>query len=215
MKKMHALVVGATGATGQEIVKFLLKDASFNKVSIFVRKKTNLRHKKLIIHKINFSKINEYQGLLKGDVLFSCLGTTRKAAGNKKNQYLVDYTYQYEFAVFASKNKVGCYSLISSVGANKNSIFFYPKIKGALEEAVKNLNFNKIQIFRPPSLIRQTDLIRSSEKKSIKFVQILNKFGFLKSFKPLPVEFLAKKMVEESLLNKKTCVKTYKPEECY
>ena len=80
---------------------------------------------------------------------------------------------------------------------------------------LKNLNFNKIQIFRPPSLIRQTELIRSSEKKSIKFVQILNKFGFLKSFKPLPVEFLAKKMVEESLLNKKTCVKTYKPEECY
>ena len=212
---MHALVIGATGATGQEIVKFLLKEPDFNKVSIFVRRKINIKHKKLIVHKINFSKLNEYKHLLKGDVLFSCLGTTRKESGGKKNQYLVDYTYQYVFAGFASKNKVSCYSLVSSVGANKNSFFFYPKIKGTLEDAVKNLEFKKIQIFQPPALIRQKELIRSSEKKSIKFIRILNTFGFLKSFKPLPVEFLAKKMVKESLLNKKENIKTYKPKECF
>ena len=37
MKKLGALVIGATGATGQEIVSQLLRDDSFNSVSIFVR----------------------------------------------------------------------------------------------------------------------------------------------------------------------------------
>ena len=58
------------------------------------------------------------------------LGTTIKDAGSKDKQFLVDYTYQYEFAKIACKNGVETLSLISSIGANKKSLFFYPKIKG-------------------------------------------------------------------------------------
>ena len=157
MKKLHALVLGATGATGQEMVKLLLEDCNFSKVSIFVRRAINIDHKKLIVHKINFSRLREYKSLVKGDVLFSALGTTKQEAGGKKEQFLVDYTYQYEFAKMASENGVSHYSLVSSIGANKKSLFFYPKIKGDLEESVKSLQFKKIQIFQPPSLIRQPE----------------------------------------------------------
>ena len=124
MKKLHALVLGATGATGQEMVKLLLEDCNFSKVSIFVRRAINIDHKKLIVHKINFSRLREYKSLVKGDVLFSALGTTKQEAGGKKEQFLVDYTYQYEFAKIASENSVSHYSLVSSIGANKHSFFF-------------------------------------------------------------------------------------------
>ena len=87
MKKLHALVLGATGATGQEIVKLLLQDSNFIKVSIFVRKTINIKHEKLIIHKINFLRLSEYKDLLYGDIFFSALGTTRKDAGSKKKQF--------------------------------------------------------------------------------------------------------------------------------
>ena len=102
------------------------------------------------------------------DYLFSCLGTTLKEAGSKEKQYLVDYTYQYEFAKIAAENGVPTYSLISSTGANENSPFFYPKIKGKLEQAIKKLSFKSIQIFQPPTLIRQEGLIRMGEKIGIK-----------------------------------------------
>ena len=199
MKKLHALVLGASGATGRELVKLLLDDSNFNQVSIFVRTVPKTSDKKLKIHKIDFSKLIEYKDLIKGDILFSALGTTKKDAGGKKEQYLVDYTYQYEFAKMASENGVANYSLVSSTGANSNSSFFYPKIKGELEESVKKLNFKKIDIFQPPMLIRQPDLMRSGEKSGIKFLNAVNKIGFLKSQKPLNVKDLALKMIKEAL----------------
>lgn len=91
---MKAIVIGATGATGREIVNLLLKDSNFSNVSCFVRTPPNIKHEKLTIHKINFSKISEYKNLIAADVIFSALGTTVKNAGSKKQQYLVDYTYQ-------------------------------------------------------------------------------------------------------------------------
>ena len=199
MKKLHALVLGASGATGRELVKLLLDDSNFSQVSIFVRTDPKISDKKLTIHKIDFAKLEEYKDLIKGDILFSALGTTKKEAGGKKEQYLVDYTYQYEFAKMASDNGVTNYSLVSSTGANSNSSFFYPKIKGELEESVKKLNFKKIDIFQPPMLIRQPDLMRSGEKSGIKFLNAVNKIGILKSQKPLNVKDLALKMIKEAL----------------
>ena len=215
MKKLHALVLGATGATGKEMVKLLLEDPNFSKVSLFVRRKIHIDHEKLTIHKIDFSRLNEYNSLVKGDILFSLLGTTKKEAGGKKEQFLVDYTYQYKFAKIASENSVSHYSLVSSIGANKNSFFFYPKIKGSLESSVKNLRFNKIHIFQPPSLIRQPELIRLGEKYSISFLQVINKLGLFRSFKPLLVLDLAMKMINESLNNKREGITIYKSKDLY
>ena len=211
MNKRHALVLGATGATGQELVRLLLDDTNYDKVSIFVRRKVDLEHTKLNINVIDFSKLNEYKDLVKGDVLFSALGTTLKDAGSKDSQYLVDYTYQYEFAKMASNNGVSTYSLVSSLGANENTPFSYPKIKGKLEESVKQLDFKTIQIFQPPSLIRQPELMRSGEKVSVKLFQKLNNIGMLKSLKPMPVTILASKMISESNTARTDRITIYKP----
>ena len=215
MKKIHALVLGATGATGQELVKLLLKNSDFSKVSVFVRRPINMEHEKLTVHKVDFSMLNNYKDLVSGDIFFSALGTTRKDAGSKKEQYLVDYTYQYEFAKMASENRVSHYSLVSSVGANDKSYFFYPRIKGDLEESIKRLNFNKIHIFQPPSLIRQTELIRDGEKISLKILSILNKIGVLRSFKPLSVTDLAIKMIRELKSKNSDRITVYKAEDLF
>ena len=213
MKKLHALVLGASGATGRELVKLLLDDSNFSQVSIFVRTDPKISDKKLTIHKIDFAKLEEYKDLIKGDILFSALGTTKKDAGGKDQQYEIDYTYQYEFAKIAAENGVANYSLVSSVGANSKSSFFYPKIKGALEEAVKKLNFKKIDIFQPPMLIRQPDLMREGEKSGIKILNRLNKIGILKSQKPLAVEKLAEKMLKIAKTPSKEKITTFQPKD--
>ena len=164
---------------------------------------------------VNFSRLNNYKDLVNGDIFFSALGTTRKDAGSKKEQYLVDYTYQYEFAKMASENKVIHYSLVSSVGANDKSYFFYPRMKGDLEESIKHLNFSKIHIFQPPSLIRQSYLIRDGEKISLKILNILNKIGLLRSFKPLSVSDLAIKMISEVKSVQSDRITVYKAEDLF
>ena len=215
MKKLHALVLGASGATGSELVQLLLNDSNFNQVSIFVRTVPKTSDEKLKIHKIDFTKLIEYKDLIKGDILFSALGTTKKDAGGKKEQFLVDYTYQYKFAKIAFENGVTNYSLVSSTGANAKSLFFYPRIKGLLEEAVKKLNFKKIDIFQPPMLIRQPDLMRTGEKSGIKFLNAINKIGFLKSQKPLNVKDLAVKIVSFAMLKNQFGVTTYQPKDLF
>ncbi|WP_288763341.1 hypothetical protein [uncultured Weeksella sp.] len=83
-KTMNALIIGATGATGKELVQQLLEHPAYSSITIFVRKNTFKVHPKLTVHCIDFSKPEKWQQWVLGDVLFSALGTTLKKAGSKK-----------------------------------------------------------------------------------------------------------------------------------
>ena len=215
MKKRSAIVLGATGSCGKELVYSLIKNPNFDRVTIFTRNELNIRNRKLVNHTIDFSKLQEYKKLIVGDILFSALGTTLKEAGSKSNQYEVDFTYQYEFAKMASQNGVSSYSLVSSAGANEKSLFFYPRIKGELEIAVTNLSFEIIRIFQPPLLIRQPDLIRPAELIGIKLFSALNKIGIFMQQKPLSVFDLAKIMTKESISYNEERIIKYTPKELH
>ena len=215
MKKRSAIVLGATGSCGKELVDSLIKNPNFDRITIFTRNELKIRNRKLVNHTIDFSKLQEYKKLIVGDILFSALGTTLKEAGSKSNQYEVDFTYQYEFAKMASQNGVSSYSLISSAGANEKSLFFYPRIKGELEIAVTNLSFEIIRIFQPPLLIRQPDLIRPAELIGIKLFSTLNKIGIFMQQKPLSVFDLAKIMTKESISYNEERIIKYTPKELH
>ena len=196
---MKAIVIGATGATGRELIKNLLQNSVIKHILVLTRKKIDVSNPKLDVHVINFADIDKYRNIIKGDILFSALGTTLKDAKSKTKQFEVDYTYQYNLAKISSENNVKTLSLVSSSGANENSLFFYPKIKGLLESSVKQLSFENIQIYQPPFLIRQSDVMRSNEKIGVFIFKALNSVGILNSLKPLPVSRLAEKMVDEAL----------------
>jgi uncharacterized protein YbjT (DUF2867 family) len=194
---MKALVIGATGATGKDLVHQLLNDKEFDEVDIFVRKPVDIQNNKLTVHIVNFEKPEEWKGMVNGDVAFSCLGTTLKDAGSKEAQKKVDFDYQYEFAKAARENNVEDYILVSAYGANPQSKIFYSKMKGELEEAVKQLHFNKITIFKPGMLERK-DSERTGEVLGSRIIKFANKLGLLESQKPLPTDILAKAMIKSS-----------------
>lgn len=194
---MKALVIGATGATGKDLVKQLCQDSDFDEIDIFVRRRSDFHHEKVKAHLVDFDHPEEWKHLVKGDVAFSCLGTTLKSAGSKENQKVIDYDYQFNFARAAKDNGVEDYILVSAYGANPDSKIFYSRIKGELEEAVKNLKFEKTTIFKPGMLERKnTD--RNGEVFGLKIIKFLNKLGIFKSQKPLPTEVLAKAMIVAS-----------------
>lgn len=191
---MQAVVIGATGATGKDLLPLLLQDDSFQQVHIFVRSEPNVQHLKLTVHVIDFDKPDTWQNLVQGDVLFSCLGTTLKAAGSQAAQWKIDYEYQYEFAKCAKENGVNHCVLVSSAQASPNAKFFYTRMKGQLETAIKQLQFLKLTIFNPPILIRKNS-DRTGEVAGLKIIQLLHKIGLLRSQQPLPTEVLAQAMV--------------------
>ncbi|MEN9963789.1 MAG: hypothetical protein RL582_884 [Bacteroidota bacterium] len=191
---MKALLIGATGATGKDLLELLLEDDSFEKVDIFVRRSLDIQHNKLKVHVVDFDQPNLWRNLVQGDVLFSCLGTTLKVAGSKEKQKKVDYLYQLQFAKAARENKVKNYILVSSDFASSKSPFFYSKIKGQLEDEVRTLGFPKLIIFNPPSLVRKNS-DRKIEVIFIKIIRFFNAFGFFNSIKPLETALLAKAMI--------------------
>ena len=193
-----ALVIGASGLVGQQLVSQLLAHPAFEKVRIFVRRTTGLHHSKLDEQIIDFEQIESWMSLVRGDVLFSALGTTIKKAKTKENQYRVDFTYQYEFAKAASQNGVPAYVLVSSLGANSKSAFFYPRIKGELDGAVAKLPFQKMIIVRPSILDGDRQEKRMTEKFSLLIMRRLTK-SFLKKYRPTPVDLLASRMIQMSL----------------
>lgn len=191
---MKALVLGATGAVGKDLVEQLLKDESFERVDVFVRREVKVPSSKLVPHVVDFEHPETWSDLLAGDVLFSCLGTTIKAAGSQDAQWKVDYTYQYETAKAARENGVPKYVLVSSIGASSKSKVFYTRMKGALEDAVKGLGFPGCFILQPPSLIRKGS-DRFGEKAGVVILKGLNAIGLMRSWKPMPTEDVAAAMI--------------------
>ena len=173
---MKGLIIGATGATGKDLLAKLLEDDTYSEVHCFVRKPMSISHPKLHAHVVDFDTPEAWADLLHGDVAFSCLGTTLAVAGSKDAQWRVDYDYQYAFAEHCKNNGVPTFVLVSAAGAKAQSKLFYNRMKGALEEAVKKLNFPRLLIFQPSILIRSNN-DRSGENFTVKAFKFLNKLG--------------------------------------
>ena len=192
---MKVIIIGATGAIGKNLVQELINDNTIEHIAIFVRRDPGIKNEKVQTHIVDFNQSDDWRLSVQGDVVFSCMGTTRKAAGSKENQYKIDYTYQYDFAKIAAEQGVPSFILVSSASADPNSHFFYSRMKGELEEAIKQLPFQQISILRPPVLIRK-NTTRKVEKLSVSILQFFNQMGLFKSQRPMKTEVAARCMIE-------------------
>lgn len=198
--KLTANVIGATGLVGKALVQQLLNDERFDKVRIFVRRETGLKHPKLEQLIVDFAKTETWEKQLAGDILFSALGTTLKQAGSKEKQWEIDFTFNLNFAQKAKEKGIENYVLVSSVGANSQSSIFYTKMKGELDEAVSKLGFQNLVILRPASLTGPRENRRMAEEISVPILNILTRF-VMKNYRPISDETVAKAMINAALLN--------------
>lgn len=192
---MKALAIGATGATGKDLVNVLLQDDAYTEVVLFVRKATRLSHPKLAEVITDFDNLEKVSEFIKGDVWFSCLGTTLKGAGSKEKQWHIDYEIPLKFAEIAKANNVRAAVLLSAYGAAASSGVFYSRMKGTLEDSIAKLSFNPYIIFKPGLLVRK-DTDRWGERVSARILNGMNSVGLFKKFRPLPTATLAQKLAK-------------------
>ena len=191
---MKAILLGATGAVGRDLVRQLLQDDRFTELYLLVRRiPKGLSFPKLKIQVLDFDQPDQWPELPEADVLFSSLGTTRRDAGSQAAQYRVDYGYQYEVARRAAARGVPHYVLVSSWGATPKARSFYSRMKGELEEAVQALPFRRISILRPPLLLRPGST-RGSERLTAAVLRGLSALGLLRAFRPMPTSVVARCM---------------------
>jgi uncharacterized protein YbjT (DUF2867 family) len=194
-----ALLIGATGLVGSQLLLALLADDRFDHVISFGRRKTGEDHPKLLEHAIDFDAPASWSSLVKGDIAFSSLGTTLKQAGSQAAQKKVDYDYPFEFAKAAKSNGVASYVLVSAAGSDPGSRMFYSRIKGELDRDVQKLGFQRVRIMRPSLLGGQRASARAGEKVGSVVLGALNAIGVARKYREIPAEVVAKAMIHAAL----------------
>ncbi len=199
--KRKALVIGATGLIGKNVVNQLIQNDAFEKITTLVRKSSGFSHEKLEKIIVNFDQLEEYEQYFQVNDVFSCLGTTIKIAKTKENFRKVDYDYSIKVAELASKATVQNFLMISSMGANSHSNIFYSKVKGEVERDVRKFHFTGLFIFRPSLLLGERKEKRLGEKVAEKISTIMPFVftGPLKKYKPIKGEMVAKAMINSAL----------------
>jgi len=194
----QAIVIGATGLVGSELLRQLLHDDRFASVVVLGRRSTGVTHRKLREHVIDFDAPASWSDLVKGDVLFSALGTTLRAAGSPAAQYQVDHTYQYRVAEVARRNGVETYVLVSSSGASPRSLIFYSRMKGELERDAEGLRFARTRILRPGMLDGERREFRAGEQRALRILRPLAPV-LPSSLRPIPAAVVARAAIEAAL----------------
>ncbi|MEN0005494.1 MAG: NAD(P)H-binding protein [Bacteroidota bacterium] len=195
--KKTAIYFGATGLVGKHCVRFLLQHQAYEQVVVFSRRALSFEHPQLTTHLIDFDHLAEFADHIRGNDVYISLGTTRAKAGSKEGFYKVDFTYTFEAAKLACLNDVSQLMLVSSVGADVDSIFYYSQVKGELEAAIKKLPFWAIHIFQPSVLLGERPENRWGERIAGVLGKGIDQLtgGLLTKYKPVEAEVVAKAMI--------------------
>lgn len=166
-----AILAGATGLVGKQLLRQLLESPHYREVVALVRRPLLFQHAKL--RQVVFDFDHPDATALKGDDLYCALGTTLRKAGSKEAQYTIDGHYPAELGRLAKEQGVRQYLLVSSMGANAQSSAFYLRVKGELEQKLAGMGFDSFIAARPFFLTGDRSEFRLGEKISIGIVHLL------------------------------------------
>jgi len=189
-----ALIIGATGLVGCALLEQLVEAKHSCKIITLTRRPLEHHSSNVINHVVDFESLDDHALLFKGDMLFSCLGSTLKQAGSIAAQRKVDLDYQLKAAQLAADNGVEHYLLVSSSGANAQSKSAYFNMKGELEAQVRALGFKRISIFQPSLLVGDRNEFRLAEKLGAWLLPCICWLLGLQRFRPISGEQVARKM---------------------
>ncbi len=158
-----ALLVGATGLVGSHCLDLLLASSHYSKVVTLTRRPLSNGHSKHENKVIDFDALSDYKEYMKADDVFCCLGTTLKKAGSKVAFRHVDYYYITRIGELTRLNGASQFLVVTAIGADARSLFFYNRVKGEVEDELINQNFPSLHIFRPSVLLGQRDENRALE----------------------------------------------------
>ena len=198
-----AIIAGASGLIGSELVNLLLKQPEYDEVVLLVRKQLRLSNDKLRQIIINFDELEAYTDQINGHVVFSCLGTTKKQTPDLALYRTIDHDYPLKLAHIAKQNNVRQFHLVSSLGANAGSSFFYTKLKGETEEALKAIGLTCLNIYQPSVLVGNRKKTRLAERLVVAIMRFINPLliGGWKKYRSICAGTIASAMFNRSLKN--------------
>ena len=196
-----AIIVGASGLIGSELLKLVSANDAYNDILLINRRSLKTSGSKIREIVIDFDKLADISDRISGDVIFSCLGTTRGKTPHAAQYRKIELDYTLNIAKHGLKNGVEQFHYVSSLGADISSSSSYLKLKGEVEDLLKSLQFNSLHIYQPSFLTGERTETRITEKLMSPLMSLINPLlvGKLRKFQSISAEAVAKAMLNQSL----------------
>lgn len=188
------LLTGATGLVGRLCLNLLLEDPYFDQIKVITRRPLYQVHSKLKEFITDFDKLEDLAPEFEATTTICCLGSTIKDAGSREQFMKIDHDYPFQIARLSHRQGNKHFIVISAVGASKNSLFFYSRVKGLMEEDIKTVPFQTISIFQPSLIDGERKEVRVMEELTLKVSRPIGRIlpASLKKYSPLPAIDIAK-----------------------
>ncbi len=190
------LLLGATGLVGTECLRRLLADDAFSRVVVLTRTPFEPERSsgKLERHVADFEHQTPYADRFEVDHIICALGTTMKQAGSRARFRTVDFVYPLTAAHLGLERGASHFLVVSAVGANSGSRFFYNRTKGELEDALRALSYPCLTIVRPSLLVGSRPRPRIAER-----IAGALSFTFPAKYRPVAAVNVARSIVDAAV----------------
>ena len=192
--KKTAIILGATGLTGGNLLDFLLKNDRYGKIKVFSRSSVGISNPKLEEHLIDLFELEKHKEIFQADEVFCCIGTTKSKTPDNSLYKKIDYGIPFAAAKLCKENNIDTFIVISAMGANPESKVFYNKTKGEMERDVLKQNIKNTYILQPGLIGGNRSEKRLGESIAKFLFKILNPI-IPKNYRTISPETIAKAMV--------------------
>lgn len=158
----QVLITGATGLVGGHLLLMLVREPTISAIAAPTRRPLADTQGVFNPHDPQLSDALA-QVVDPIDTVFCCLGTTRREAGSKAAFIHADYTLVVDTALTGLRLGAKHMLVISAMGADPHSLFFYNRVKGEMEQALRAQAWRNLTILRPSMLLGERDNRRANE----------------------------------------------------
>lgn len=196
--KKSAILLGASGGVGSELIKLLLADDRYEKVKLFSRSKSDISHENIEDYVIDLFELEKYKDVFTADEVYCCIGTTKAKTPDKETYKKIDFGIPAAAAKLAKENGISTFLVISAIGADADSSIFYNRIKGEMQDAVLDEGIAKTHILQPSLIVAHRKDNRVMEKIAEGFMWLLNPLlvGNAAKYKSIKAETIARALIK-------------------
>lgn len=195
--KKTAIILGATGLTGNHILHKLIEDKNYETIKLFSRSKIDGLPKKVKQFIGDILDLAQFKANFTADEVYCCIGTTAKKTPDKTLYKKIDYGIPVTAAKLSKENNIATFLVVSAMGANAQSTVFYNKTKGEMERDVLKQNIINTFILRPSLIGGERKESRILEKIGLVVIKLIQPLfiGKLKEYKIIDAENIAQAMI--------------------
>lgn len=192
-----ALIAGATGLVGGHCLSELLVSDAYAEVIVVARRALEVEHPKLRVVRSDLGALDHAGQELRANDVFCCLGTTMARAGSREAFRKVDYEATVRLARVARQQGATQFLVVSSAGADSESISFYARVKGETEQALTREAYPTLVILRPSLLLGERRERRPAERIAQRISRRVSPamVGPLRRYRPIEAAHVGRALV--------------------